>query len=98
MTTLNAAEIKTTALLSIYEVTHDELLFHDFRSAPADGCANMIWLVILELLQKGLLPYFHTSVEGGHQRIGERISGSDPNFIGEVCTKAYRGTSAKHGL
>ena len=53
LTTLSAAEVKTTALITPdYEVDQDGLLFFGPRSTPADVRNGVMRLVIQELLQR----------------------------------------------
>ena len=55
-----------------------------------DDRAELVRLVIPELLQNDVLHHYHTSLEGGIKGWDVRTTGYGHTFSGEGCSEAYR--------
>ena len=70
-TITSADAIPCAFIVPNYEVDQYGLLLFCPRSGTkSEDCAELIRLVILELLQQYFLHHYYTSLEGGHQGIG----------------------------
>ena len=71
VSTITAADAKVCAFIAPdYEVDQEALLdFWPRAATKSEGRVELVWLVILELLQQGFLHHYHTSLEGGHHDI-----------------------------